>query len=378
MGAQRIIERERRWAAPAAVVAVLTFALYLASFIIDRTASLYTGASDARQLISLHDHAGTVLVASVVRAAAFLLLPIPFLYLFRAAQARNPRVQAAMVGFVFIGPVLFAAQGVIQAAGAGQAAKDFAGYLGDDKVQQALDRGHPPEPTRTYAEFQRQVKGDPGSIDKVTIYTGQEQPALEVQRGESFYTVSAFGKQDPAKVVSDLPGELDGVRPSIDHETDSDPAAQPGDALASHTTDSASAIQVSQAVLFPAVLGLVVMMIYVPLQAQRVGLLTRFFGSFGMALGASMILILPVALLGALVWVGYLGLLFVGRVPGGRPPAWDAGEAIPWPRPGEEGPAAAGGGEGPIEGKATEAGANQPSRPSSGPAPEKRKRKRRR
>jgi hypothetical protein len=378
VGAQRIIERERRWAAPAAVAAVLTFALYLASFIIDRTASLYTGASDARQLVSLHDHAGTVLVASVVRAAAFVLLPIPFLFLFRAAQARNPRVQAAMVGFVFIGPILFAAQGVIQAAGAGQAASDFLGYLGDDKVQQALDRGRPPEPTRTYAELRRQVKTDPGSIDKVTIYTGRKRPALEVQRGDSFYAVSDFGQRDPAKVASNLPGELDGASPSIDHETDSDSGAQPGDALATHATDNANTLQVSQALLFPAVLGLVVMMIYVPLQAQRVGLLTRFFGSFGMALGASMILILPVALLGALVWVGYLGLLFVGRVPGGRPPAWDAGEAVPWPRPGEEGTAGAGGGNGAIEGKATEVGAEQASRAASGSAPEKRKRKRRR
>ena len=28
-------------------------------------------------------------------------------------------------------------------------------------------------------------------------------------------------------------------------------------------------------------------------------------------------------------------LLIVGKVPGGKPPAWEAGEAIPWPTPGE-------------------------------------------
>jgi hypothetical protein len=364
VGAQQIIERERRWATPAALAAVLTFALYVVSFIIDRTASLYTGASDARQLESLHDHAGSILVASVVRAAAFLLLPIPFLYLFRAAEARNPRVQSTLVAFVFIGPILFAAQGVVQAVGAGQAASDFVGL--------------PTEAKQSYKQFQRQVKGDPGSIDKVTIYTGSEQPSLEVQRGDAFYTVSDFGKQDPNKVVSRLPGALDAASPSIDHETDSDAEAQPGDARASHATSNASTLQVSQALLFPAVLGLVVMMIYVPLQAQRVGLLSRFFGSFGMALGASMILILPVALLGALLWVGYLGLLIAGRVPGGRPPAWEAGEAVPWLRPGEDDSSAAGG-EGAIEGRATEVGAGeQPETGSQGQgAPAKRKRKRR-
>lgn len=369
MGAQQTIERERRWATPAATAAVLTFALYVASFIVDRTASLYTGASDARQLQSLHENAGTILVASVIRALAFLLLPIPLLYLFRAAQARNPRVQSAMVAFIFIGPILFAAQGVVQAVGAGQAASDFV----DAQAQH-------PEQTRAFADFQHQVKSDPGSIDKVTIYTGQEPPSLEVQRGDTFYTVSDFGKQDPGKVVSKLPGELDGASPSIDHETDSDTEAQPGDARATHTTDNAGTLQVSQALLFPAVLGLVVMMIYVPLQAQRVGLLSRFFGSFGMALGASMILILPVALLGVLVWVGYLGLLFAGRVPGGRPPAWEAGEAVPWPRPGE-GDSSAAPGEGVIEGDASEVdGGEQPAGGSPGQgqgAPAKRKRKRR-
>ncbi len=362
MSAQRIIERERRWAAPAALAAVLTFALYLASFIIDRTADLYAGSSDARQLESLHDHAGTILFSSVVRAAAFLLLPLPILYLFRAAQARNPRVQAAMVGFIFIGPILFAAQGVIQAAGAGQAASDFVDLQAEQKL--------------TYAEFQGQLKRDPESIEKVTIYTGgEDQPRLEVQQSDdTFHTVDQFGKADPEKIVSSLPGDLDAADPSVDHETDSDADSQPGDALATHTTDSSSTLQVSQAVLLPAVLGLLVMMIYVPLQAQRVGLLSRFFGSLGMALGASMILILPVALLGVLVWTGYLGLLFVDRVPGTRPPAWDAGEAVPWPRPGEQ-PAAEGGA---IEGEGTEVGEGEPS-PATGETPnERRKRKQRR
>jgi hypothetical protein len=366
VGAQRIIERERRWAGPAAVAAVLTFAFYLASFVIDRTADLYSGASDARQLESLHDHAGTIVFSSVVRAAAFLLLPLPILYLFRAAQARNPRVQGAMVGFIFIGPILFAAQGVIQAVGASQAASDFHGLAQEQE--------------QSFGRFQAQLKKDPSSLEKVTIYTGQDTPKLEVQQtDDTFYKVTDFGKTDPQKVGSTLPGELDAADPSVDHETDSDPEAQPGDALAAHTTDNSSTLQVAQAVLLPAVLGMVVMMIYVPLQAQRVGLLSRFFGSFGMALGASLILILPVALLGILVWTGYLGLLFVGRVPNGRPPAWDAGEAAPWPRPGEPDATPTAAEEGAIEGEATEVTAAEPSQGPGGEAvPERHKRKRRR
>src|SRR5436190_7931898 len=117
MDRQQIIERERNRAAPAATAAVVAFMLIVASAIIQQAAGLSSSASQAEQLRSLHDHSGIIQFSALVRAASFLLVPVPMLYLFRAAQARNPRVQAAMVGFVFIGPILFAAQGIVQAKG---------------------------------------------------------------------------------------------------------------------------------------------------------------------------------------------------------------------------------------------------------------------
>jgi hypothetical protein len=369
VGPQRAIERERRWAVPAAVAAVLSFALYLVSYVIERTAGIYAGASDRQQLISLNDHAGTIVFASVIRAIAFLLLPIPFIYLFRAAQARNPRVQAAMIGFVLIGPILFSAQTVAQALGARNAASDFVNL-----------QHQSPEPKRTYTQFKAELDAHPESLDKVTIYTALDKPALEVQKagGAGFYTVVDFGKSNPQKVVTDLPAKLDAASPSVDHDTKTDAEAQVGDARASDTTSADSTLQLAQGLLFPGVLGLVVMMIYVPLQAQRVGLLTRFFGSFGMALGASIILILPVALLGVLIWTGYLGLVFVGRVPKGRPPAWETGEAIPWQRPGDGPDDDADSGETVIDGEASEVEGESSSGSIDAPVAEKRKRKQRR
>lgn len=88
--------------------------------------------------------------------------------------------------------------------------------------------------------------------------------------------------------------------------------------------------------LFPAQLGLLIAMVYIPLQAMRVGLLTRFFATFGMALGATLIVLGPNALLFITLWFTFLGLLILNRAPGVRPPAWDAGIAIPWPKPGEQ------------------------------------------
>jgi len=76
-------------------------------------------------------------------------------------------------------------------------------------------------------------------------------------------------------------------------------------------------------------LGFTISVVYVALWTMRTGLVTRFWGSLGMALGAVSVLF-P---LFVLLWFIYVGLLIVGWIPGGRPPAWAAGEAIPWPDP---------------------------------------------
>ena len=74
-------------------------------------------------------------------------------------------------------------------------------------------------------------------------------------------------------------------------------------------------------------------LLYTCLYAMRVGLLSRFWGSLGMALGVASLILAPEF---ALIFFIYFGLLCFGRLPGGRPPAWAAGEAVPWPTPGEK------------------------------------------
>lgn len=72
-------------------------------------------------------------------------------------------------------------------------------------------------------------------------------------------------------------------------------------------------------------------MTYTCFQAMRVGLLTRFWGSLGAALGVASIALSQYTPL----FFIYLGLLIGGLTPRGRPPAWDTGKAMPWPTPGE-------------------------------------------
>ena len=79
-------------------------------------------------------------------------------------------------------------------------------------------------------------------------------------------------------------------------------------------------------------LGVVVGIVYTSLYAMRTGLLTRFWGTLGMALGVGLFFIGPQALL---IFTLAASLMVADLWPRGRPPAWDAGVAMPWPKPGE-------------------------------------------
>jgi hypothetical protein len=102
--------------------------------------------------------------------------------------------------------------------------------------------------------------------------------------------------------------------------------------LANETISEAPLRPLAAGFGFAGQIGFVVAMVYTCLYAMRVGLLPRFWGSLGMALGAVSFIFFQFALL----WFVYLAFLLIGRVPGGRPPAWESGEAIPWPTPGEK------------------------------------------
>ncbi|MBE2318532.1 hypothetical protein DVA67_021305 [Solirubrobacter sp. CPCC 204708] len=74
---------------------------------------------------------------------------------------------------------------------------------------------------------------------------------------------------------------------------------------------------------------LAVGLVIISLNAMRVGLLTKLFGYLGIVAGA-MFVIYPLPVV-QVFWVAGLGVLFLGRWPGGDPPAWRTGKAEPWP-----------------------------------------------
>ena len=64
--------------------------------------------------------------------------------------------------------------------------------------------------------------------------------------------------------------------------------------------------------------------------SQKVGLLTKFLGIFGVAGGLLTVVGISVAQDLVLAWLACVGILALGWWPGGRPPAWEAGTAVSW------------------------------------------------
>jgi hypothetical protein len=72
--------------------------------------------------------------------------------------------------------------------------------------------------------------------------------------------------------------------------------------------------------------------VMVPLRARRVGLLSPFMSILGVISGLLIVFAtLDIAPIIQAFWLGALGMLVLGNWPGGRGPAWESGEAEPWP-----------------------------------------------
>jgi hypothetical protein len=86
------------------------------------------------------------------------------------------------------------------------------------------------------------------------------------------------------------------------------------------------------------------MFILVSLNAMRAGLLSRFMGVLGIIVGVLLVIPLqgdlPVV---QVYFLAALAAMFLNQWPGGRGPAWDTGEAIPWPSAAEKRDALSGG-----------------------------------
>jgi len=272
------LEQESRWALPVSLATLLSIVLFVAA----RFVLGVSGDGAAEVLRSVDEHGGSVTLSGLMQAVAFALLAFPFVYLFRATRARSERVRPQLIGLVVAAPLFLALAAGFTSAAQREAADEFvAGNV---------------QPTMTKQEAneecveEREDEGNDFLVD-------------EYEPGKN---------QTPLKACEDRKLEDDAAS---DARTDA--------ALASFATGFGLA----------GAFGLVATLFYTCLWAMRTGLLSRFWGSLGMALGIATLLGLVIFLL---IWLIYFALLVVGKVPGGKPPAWERGEAVPWPTPGEK------------------------------------------
>lgn len=308
----QILEWESRWLVPAALATFAAIALLIGGTIVGGPVS---GEGKAEILRSAHEHGSSLMIGSALQAIGFALLIAPLMVLFRAAQARSERVKGQLIGLIVVAPLFFAVATALTGVATTDAADQF-------------------------------VAGEAKST------LTQKEATSDCRSQQKDKGAEKFGEEFDAGGEGSEP-EAECIKTKVeDNEAD-------------NAISEASVTDVAEGLGIGGRLGLAVSLIYTCLWAMRTGLLTRFWGSLGMALGVATLLGL---VLFVAIWFIYIGLLLAGKVPGGRPPAWAAGEAIPWPTPGEKAAASL---------EPSDSDSSEPPGSGNGAGGERRKRKQR-
>ena len=274
---QQILEWEGKWSVRTGIATFVAVIALVASAVI---ISSVNGTGDAEILTKAHEHGSDLAISAALQALGFVLLVAPLYFLFRAASSRSTQMRNQLIGLVIAAPLFFAASAILNAAATSEAADQYA--AGEAK------------PTLTASEAADECKSD--LKDKGAKKFGEEYDA--------------------------------GPTATKDCEE-----TKLNDDAATNALSDSSFQGVAIGFGLGGRIGLAAVLLYTCLNAMRVGLLTRFWGALGMALGVAALLLLVQF---SLIFFIYFALLLIGKLPGGRPPAWAAGEAVPWPTPGQK------------------------------------------
>lgn len=270
--------REKRWAIPVGIASILAVILLVASRPVD-----VSGDGEAELLREVNAHGGQVLLSGLMQVLAFLLLALPLVYLFRAVAARSDSVRPQLIGLVVAAPLFLAASSALSIGVSNEGADNFLAGKADPSLT--------PKEAREECAEEKQDEGNKFLLDEYEPTKGESPlQACEKRKLDDDEASEAVAESTLAPIVTGL--SLAGA------------------------------------------LGFAAALLYSGLWAMRTGILSRFWGSLGMVAGIAFLL--GPLLLVTLVFFVYFGLLCLGLVPGGRPPAWEAGEAVPWPTPGEK------------------------------------------
>ena len=242
MDPKSFLAQENRTGRILGAVGVLGLLVFLSAGFIPIGDAFRNADNSAETLAAVADvDSGKFFLSNLMQAIGLLLFAGPIVFMFLAANAREPRMRRVLVGLALAGPLFYA-------------------------------------------------------VSLMLRYT-----ALDSASSQFLAPGSGF---DPTSV-----DDADGV------------------------LQDQSTWNLSLGMQLAGVIAFAVSLVYTGLYAMRTGLMTRFWGTLVMALGASTVVIGPVPLFPVII---VFSLFALRAWPGGLPPAWEAGEAIPWTRPGEE------------------------------------------
>jgi hypothetical protein len=274
---QQLLDFESRSIRPAGFAALAASVITVAGVVVQHAGLHFPGGnSDAAQLAFVHAHSSRLILSAVIQAIGTALFAIPLVFLFRAASARAERMRGRLVVLVALGPVLLAAAVIVISIAGRHISSEFA----------------------------------------------DQAPAVEQQARER------------AQAVSTQSGTATQATTRTPDQAANDARENLADDLGKHYA-LASIAGVLQLI---GIVGVLLAFIYTPLWAMRTGLLTRPVSFLGIVAGILLVLPVlgPLSGLAVVVWSAIIGLLFLGYWVRPLPPAWAAGEAIPWPRAGED------------------------------------------
>src|SRR6201996_920333 len=274
---QDVLAWESRWSLPTGLLTFVAVVILIVSAIVIAGVN---GSHEFQLLESAREHTSSVTISSVLEAVGFLLLIAPLYFLFRAALSRsNGKMKSQLVGVIVVAPLFFAISGVLNGIATNEAADTFS--KGEAKSTLSAEKG-----TEECREEEREESGT--------------EFAEKYDHGAS---------------------------PLKDCE-----ATEQKESAAENALSEASLRDAATGFGLAGRIGLAVALVYCCLWGMRVGLLSRFWGSLGMALGVAALLLLVQF---CLIFFIYFALVLINKLPGGRPPAWAAGEAVPWPTAGD-------------------------------------------
>jgi MFS family permease len=306
---RELLSFQESWLRRAGFAALGGAFLIAASIVYQRAGlDLPDSSSDADQLVFAHAHSGRLVLSSIIQALGFCLFTPALYVLFRAAAGRAERMRTAFLALVVLGPFAFGIGLAVSAAGTANSADDFVSK--EPAVsQQAREQA-------TTAE--QQPKKNATTTTTTT--------------GGTTTTTTAPAVKTPDQAADD-------ARENLADDTNKHEALLIGGGIVSTI----------------GVLALVFGMIYTSIWCMRVGLLSRFWGALGIAFGLFLVIPIFPPVPGLVLWFAAIGLMFLGVWPRPLPPAWAAGEAMPWmPADQDIGPPPEGGPPGTVEGSGRE------------------------